>query len=117
MAPPPPSSGSAPRPPAIPAWRPSPRPTCPTRTPKPLGGSDGVEERAGDVAAPPARPAERRPLPIGKLGERRVVSGRGQRRVVELVPAHDRALRTEWALRKEPRLTIAEMELALREAR
>src|SRR5512135_463497 len=117
LAPPSPCSCCAPHSPAIPAWRPSPGPASPTRTPEPLGGGDGVEERAGDVAAPAARRAERMALPVDKLGERRVVSGRGQRRVVELMPAHDRTLAPDWALRKQPRLAIAEMELALREAR
>ena len=52
-----------------------------------LRARNRVEERAGDVTASAAGVSLRLSLAVGKLDKRRVVSGRGQRRVVELVAA------------------------------
>src|SRR5688572_15304776 len=73
----------------------------------------GVEECAGDMAAAPAERAELVALSVGEFGQRVVAARRGHLRVVELVAAHHRARWPERAIRKQSRLAVAEIHLAL----
>ena len=76
-----------------------------------------MKERAGDMAAPSARCPERTSLAVGEIGQRLVVAGRDQRRVVEFVAAHRSCPPRPIGLSEtQPRLAIAEVQLALREA-
>ena len=101
------------RSPATPAWRPSPRPGCRTsrsrticrRPSRARDGSifrcDGMKERAGDVAAPPAG-RSRADVP-GRRPDRRSGSSfplRDERRIVELVAAHGRCRPTRAGCRR-----------------
>ena len=68
-----------------------------------LSPRDGVEEGAGDVAAPAAERAERLALAVGDLGQRLVVAGLDHLRVVEFVAADRRAGRARAGSRRSSR--------------
>ena len=69
------------------------------------------------MAAPPAGRAKRIALAVGDLGQRLVRARLDHLRVVELVAAHRRARRPERRACHQPRLPVAEVHLALGEAR
>src|SRR3954447_7508131 len=81
-----------------------------------LGGGDGMEERAADIAAAAAGWSERAALPVGQLGKGRIAV-RGEARVVKFMPAHAAPCTAKRAVAKKPRLAIAEVQLALGKAR
>src|SRR5690606_12318890 len=58
---------------------------------------DGVEEGAGDMAAPPTGRAERIALTVGQIGQQLVVALRDYLRIVELMAAYDLALAPQRA--------------------
>src|SRR5712691_6066794 len=76
-----------------------------------------MKERAGDVAAPPAGGSERTSSAVGKVGQRLVVSAADERRIVEFVAAPGAARWPDRAVDTKPGRAIAEMQLALSEAR
>ena len=64
---------------------------------------DRMEERAGDIAAPPAGQPERIALAVGELGQRLVRARLDHLRVVEFMAAHHRARRPE----RRPAVSVA----------
>jgi hypothetical protein len=78
---------------------------------------DGVKKRAGDQAAPASGFSDRPSLRIGDVDEWIVAALVGDRRVVEFMAAHEVARGTQRVIAEEPRLTVAEMQLAFGKAR
>jgi len=71
-----------------------------------------VEEGAGDEAAPPACRPQRLALAVGQPDQRHIVADGGQRRIVEFMPAQARPRFSQRSVGEQPRLAIAEMQLA-----
>src|SRR5438477_11581295 len=69
------------------------------------------------MAAATAGCAEALALAVREIGERRIVAGRDQRRVMKLVFANHASRWSDRAVGQNPRLRLAELQLALREAR
>src|SRR5207248_6131412 len=77
---------------------------------------DRVKERAGDMAAAAAGGADRASLRIRKLGQRLVAAGH-EGRVMKFMSANDRLRRSDRTVCAKTCLPVAEMQLALGEAR
>src|SRR6185295_56622 len=122
-----------PRSPVTPAWPPSPRPASRTGRvrARSLGLSslprcsgslhlfarDRVKERAGDATAAAAGDTDRASLRIGKLDQRLVAAGVHEGCVMKFVSANDRFRRSDRTVCPKTCLPVAEMQLALGEAR
>jgi hypothetical protein len=75
-----------------------------------------VEERTGDATAPSACRSQRLAFAVGEFKQGLVASRLGQRRIMEFMAAQLGARTAQRTIGEQPRLTVAEMELAVREA-
>ena len=63
-----------------------------------IAGGDRMKECSGDAATPPAGPTERAAFSIADFRQRRVVTRRDERRIMEFMAAHDVTLRAKHAV-------------------
>ena len=75
-----------------------------------------MKERAADATPPASAFAEHTSLAVAQFGEWRIVTCGDERRIMEFMTAHERALRPERAVCQKPRCAIAEMQFTFGEA-
>src|SRR5262245_7996438 len=76
-----------------------------------------MKESAGGVVTTPAGSSERGVPGVHEVDQRRIIARLDQARIMELMAADDAPGFSERAVRQQPRLAVAEMELAPGEAR